>query len=178
MNYRRAFIQNSYLHIVIVSYERKPIFVSNIVILRNAFINAKRYYNFEITAICILPEHIHLLIKPQNIFEYPKIISSIKYYFSKNVGQECPTYNLKSGYKNKREKGIFQHRYFEHTILDENDFEKQLNYIHYNPVKHNLVQNVKDWEYSSFRKFVKQGVYEENWGTSFDVEKIKDLNFE
>ena len=88
MNYRRAFIQNSYLHIVIVSYERKPIFVSNIVILRNAFINAKRYYNFEITAICVLPEHIHLLIKPQNIFEYPKIISSIKYYFSKNVGQE------------------------------------------------------------------------------------------
>ena len=85
---------------------------------------------------------------------------------------------MKSGYKNKREKGIFQHRYFEHTILDENDFEKQLNYIHYNPVKHNLVQNVKDWEYSSFHKFVKQGVYEENWCNSEDKHCINSMNCE
>lgn len=64
------------------------------------------------------------------------------------------------GYKNKREKGIFQHRYFEHTILSEDDLYKHFDYIHHNSVNHNLVQNVKDWEYSSIHKFVKRGVYE------------------
>ena len=53
-----------------------------------------------------------------------------------------------------------------------------MNYIHYNPVKHGLVKNVKDWRYSSFCKFVKQGLYDINWGCSKDIENIKDLDFE
>ena len=54
----------------------------------------------------------------------------------------------------------------------------QINYIHYNPVKHNLVKSVKAWEYSSFHKFVKQGLYDINWGSSKDIENIKNLDFE
>ena len=94
------------------------------------------------------------------------------------VGQVCPTDNLKIGYKNKREKGIFQRRYYEHTIKNEIELNNQINYIHYNPVKHGLVKNVKDWRYSSFCKFVKQGLYDINWGCSKDIENIKDLDFE
>ena len=61
---------------------------------------------YEIIAICVLPEHIHMILYPENIKDYPKIITSIKYYFSHNinVGVETPTY----GYLNKGEKGIFQ----------------------------------------------------------------------
>ena len=146
MNYRRAFVPNGYLHIIITSYDRKPIFIENIDILRTAFKNTKTIYEFEIIAICVLPNHIHLILHPNNIEQYPQIISSIKHYFSRNVGQVCPTDNLKIGYKNKREKGIFQRRYWEHTIRDENELNNHINYIHYNPVKHKLVQNVKDWE--------------------------------
>ena len=120
MNYRRAFVPNGYLHIIITSYDRKPIFIENIDILRTAFKNTKAIYEFEIIAICVLPNHIHLILHPNNIEQYPQIISSIKHYFSRNVGQVCPTDNLKIGYKNKREKGIFQRRYWEHTIRDEN----------------------------------------------------------
>ena len=85
---------------------------------------------------------------------------------------------MKIGYKNKREKGIFQRRYWEHTIKDEEELNNQINYIHYNPVKHGLVNNVKDWQYSSFHKFVEQGMYEFNWGSDKDIENIKDLDFE
>ena len=110
MNYRRVFVQNGYVHIIITSYERTPVFIDNIEILRTAFRNVQKLYKFEIVSICILPDHIHLILHPENINTYPKIISSVKYYFSRNVGQVCPTDHLKIGYKNKREKGIFQRR--------------------------------------------------------------------
>ena len=133
---------------------------------------------FEIFAIWVLPNHIHLILHPNNIEQYPQIISSIKHYFSRNVGQVCPTDNLKIGYKNKREKGIFQRRYWEHTIRDENELNNHINYIHYNPVKHKLVQNVKDWEYSSFHKFVENNLYDKNWGNVKEIENIINLDYE
>lgn len=175
MNYRRVFIQNSFVHIIITSYNRIPVFIDNIDILRQSFKNVMQIYKFEIIAICILPEHIHLIINPTDINEYPKIIFSVKHSFSKNVGQVCPTYYLKDGYKNKREKGIFQRRYYEHTIISQEELNTHIDYIHYNPVKHGHVERVKDWKYSSFYKFVKEGFYDENW---CNFSKIKDMNYE
>ena len=176
MNYKRVFIPNSYLHLIIVSYDRKNIFIENIQLLRNSFKNAQKYFNFEIIAICVLPNHIHLILNPKNIKEYPKIITSIKYYFSKNysVGVETPTY----GYVNKQEKGIFQRRYFEHTICSQEELNNHINYIHYNPIKHGFTKNVKDWEYSSFHKFVKNNLYDINWGSSEDIKSFENLDFE
>lgn len=92
--------------------------------------------------------------------------------------QVCPTDNLKIGYKNKREKGIFQRRYWEHTIKNEEELNNQINYIHNNPVKHWLFKKVKDWQHSSFHKFVKLGLYENDWGSAKDIENIKDIDFE
>lgn len=178
MNYRRIFIPNTYIHIIIAAYNRQHIFVNNIEILKKSFKNTMKLYNYEIIAICVLPDHIHMILNPENIEQYPQIISSIKHSFSKNVGQVCPTYNLKLGYKNKREKGIFQRRYFEHTIINETELNTQIDYIHYNPVKHNYVKTVKEWEYSSFHKFVKQNLYNENWGSNSDIENIKNMSIE
>lgn len=78
----------------------------------------------------------------------------------------------------KKEKDIWQRRYWEHTITSEQDLYNHLDYIHYNPVKHNYVQNVKDWEYSSFHKFVKMGYYAHNWGSCEEIKNIKDLCYE
>lgn len=177
MKYKRLFIQNAFVHIVFVAYNRKNIFVDNIELVKDAFENAKNYFKFKIVAICVLPNHIHVIINSTDIHEYPKIVTSVKYYFSRNfsIKSETPTY----GYLNKREKGIFQRRFFEHTIISEKDLSNQINYIHYNPVKHGLVKNVKDWQYSTFNKFVKMGLYEKNWGNNIeDIKNIKELNYE
>ena len=117
-----------------------------------------------------------MILYPENIKDYPKIITSIKYYFSHNidVGVETPTY----GYLNKGEKGIFQRRYFEHTIIDEKDLNNQINYIHYNHVKHGYAKSVKDWEYSSFHKFVENNWYDKNWGNVKEIENIINLDYE
>ena len=123
MNYKRVFIPNSYVHLIIVSYNRNDIFVENIELLRSSFKNAKQCFDFEIIAICVLPNHIHMILNPKNIQEYPKIITSIKYYFSRHysVGVETPTY----GYVNKGEKGVFQRRYYERTIYSQEEFRKK-----------------------------------------------------
>lgn len=171
MNYRRLFIEGSYVFLTVVTYNRRPILTKNIELLRKAFQNTKKNYDFEIFAICILPDHFHVLLKPKNIREYPKIISSIKHCFSRNfnaVGQVCPTYD--------RGKLIWQRRYHEHTIRDEEDLWKHVDYIHYNPVKHEHVKCVKDWEFSSFEKFVERGNYETNWGSTEDVKHIEEMN--
>jgi len=64
----------------------------------------------------------------------------------------------------KREKGIWQRRYWEHAIRDDADFEPHVDYIHFNPVRHGLVARVRDWSFSSFHRYVKQGRLPLDWG--------------
>ena len=79
--------------------------------------------------------------------------------------------------KSKGEKSIWQRRYFEHTIIDEEDLNKHIDYIHYNPMKHYNIAP-KDWKYSSFNKFVQNGHYEQNWCNFEDKYNIKELDYE
>ena len=100
----------------------------------------------------------------------------MKYYFSKYINVE--KISLSESKIKKGEKGVWQRRYWEHTIRNEQDFYRHLDYIHYNPIKHNLVKSLKDYKYTTFEKFVKLGFYEENWCNFEDKNKIADLNFE
>lgn len=68
-----------------------------------------------------------------------------------------------------RESTLWQRRFWEHQIRDDEDYVKHLDYLHYNPVKHGLVDNAKDWQHSSFHRYVKNGFYGENWGRSIDL---------
>jgi len=169
------------LFITIVTSQRKPILINNIEILRKAFENTKKVYDFEIIAAVILPEHMHIIIQPRNIKEYPKIIHAVKYYFSKKMqddgGIVIPPYIEESKLK-KGDKGIWQRRYFEHTIRDETDLHNHLDYIHYNPVKHGHVNNVKDWKFSSFDKFVEMKNYDVDWGSADDVKHIEEYDYD
>ena len=169
MNYRRLFLKNGLVFLTIVTNNRIPILIKNIELLNQSYKNVILHYKFDLIAFCILSDHIHCIIKPSNIEDYSKIVKSFKYSFTKNfnVGLVNPTY-----------KKLWQNRFWEHTIRDENDLNIHLNYIHYNPVKHKLVNNVKVWEYSSFHNFVENNVYDKNWGSITDIEKIKDLDFE
>ena len=77
----------------------------------------------------------------------------------------------------RREKGIWQRKYYDHIIRDEMDFNKHLNYIHYNSDKH-LNISPKDWEFSSFKKFAKQGFYQEDWCNFGDENNILKMDLE
>lgn len=179
-SYKRLFIPNSYLFLTVTTNYRQPILIDNIKLLRESFQRAKVTYKFDIISYVILPDHMHIIIHPENVNEYPKIIFGIKYHFSRNIdgGLGNPPYALSLSKVNKKEKGIWQRRYYEHTITNEDDLNKHLDYIHYNPVKHGYVRKVMDWEFSSFDKFVKTNNYNINWGSAEDIEHIEDLKYD
>ncbi len=177
-NYKRYYIENNYVFITVVTYNRSPILIQNIELLRECFKKTKETFDFEIFASVILPDHFHLIIKPANIREFSKIIGLIKKYFSFFVEDQFDNKNICKSRKNRQEKGIWQRRFYEHLIRDENDLSKHLDYIHFNPVKHQYTKSVKDWSFSSFNKFVKLKNYDINWGSDFDIEEIKELEYE
>ena len=79
--------------------------------------------------------------------------------------------------KSKGEKSIWQRRYFEHTIINEEDLNKHIDYIHYNPMKHYNIAP-QDWQYSSFNKFVEDGYYEKDWCNFENKYNINELDYE
>ena len=173
-NYKRIYEQGYSYFITIVTHKRNPVLTKNISLLKAAFKQAKTKYAFIIEAVVVLPDHIHMIITPQDAREYPKIIRSIKEYFSKRCDPSFYSHLTQSPSREKRgNKPVWQKRYYEHTIRDEKDFKTRLDYIHYNPVKHGFVQRAKDWKYSSFDKFVKKGWYDENW-----CDFSEDVDFE
>ncbi len=62
------------------------------------------------------------------------------------------------------EVALWQRRFWEHTIRDEQDFENHVDYIHFNPVKHGHVAVVSDWPHSSFHRYVRLGILPADWG--------------
>ena len=174
-NYKR-FYNNSfqYVFFTIVTYNRLPILINNIELIRKSFKYVSTKYPFEIYAISILKDHIHLILKLENNKNYSEIIRLIKYYFSIHINKQ---FNPSESKIKKREKGIWQRRYWEHTIRNNNDLNKHLDYIHYNSYKHYNI-TPQNWKYSSFNKFVKLGLYESNWCNFGDKNNITDLNFE
>ena len=106
-------------------------------------------------------------MKTNDITKYPKIIHSIKYNFTKSVGVATPTYRK-----------LWQNRYWEHTIRDENDLNKHIDYIHYNPIKHGFTKKAINYKYSSFAKFVQEGYYDEEWCNFEDKYSIINCNYE
>jgi len=180
-NYKRLFLQNHPIFITVVTFNRNPILIKNVALLNECFEEAQSRFEYEILASVILPDHFHVLINPRNIDDYPRILSSIKWHFSKNIDQlelqNIQKYLTPTAIK-RQEKGVWQRRYYEHTIRDDKDLQNHIDYIHYNPVKHKYSNKVMNWEYSSFQKFVEQGNYESNWGSFDDIKNISDYDYE
>jgi putative transposase len=109
--------------------------------------------DLEYEAWVILPDHVHWLLRP-NSGDYSRIVSAFKY----GVGAEFK----KMGRLVKGQR-MWQSRFWEHTIRDEDDYTRCVEYIHYNPVQHGYASAPKDWPHSSFGEFVKRGLYPIDW---------------
>ncbi len=121
--------------------------VRHIDVLRGAFKTVKQNHPFEINAIVVLPDHLHcLLTLPAHDTDYSLRWSLIKAAFSRQLPK---TEIIRLSRAKKGERGIWQRRFWEHTIRDERDFLYHVEYIHQNPVKHKFVTKAEDWPYSS-----------------------------
>ncbi len=129
--------------------------------LREAFRQTRREHPFTVDAIVVLPDHLHCVWQlPPDDADFPTRWRLIKARFSRciDAGER-----ISQSRQRKGERGIWQRRYWEHAIRDEQDYQRHMDYIHFNPVKHGYVQSVKDWPYSSFHRWVKRGFYPGDW---------------
>ncbi|BAF73175.1 REP-associated tyrosine transposase [Sulfurovum sp. NBC37-1] len=153
-DYKRIF-QNGYSYfITMVTHRRKPFLIKHIDILRKSFQLSKKNYDYRIAAIVIMPDHLHMIITPKNVEEYPKIISHIKRSFVYGLDHAIKVkakMTLNQSPYRRKHSGIWQKRYYEHTIRNEKDMLEKMQYMYHNPVKHGYVDEPNQWEYSSFR---------------------------
>ena len=161
-NYRRNFIcGGSFFFTANLAERRLRLLVNHIDGLRSAFRYVRRRHPFDVEAIVVLPDHLHAIwTLPENDDDFALRWRLIKSAFSRSLPKGERISASRAG---KGERGIWQRRYWEHTLRDERDFARHADYIHFNPVKHGYVTRVSDWRYSSFHRMVRLVVDPLDW---------------
>ncbi|EGV28618.1 hypothetical protein ThidrDRAFT_3610 [Thiorhodococcus drewsii AZ1] len=167
MRYRRTLIGGAtYFFTVNLADRNARLLIDHIAALRAAVRHVRQAHPFEIIAWVVLPEHMHAVwILPPGDSEYPMRWNQIKGGFSRRIpsGER-----VSASRSSRRERGVWQRRYWEHLIRDERDLERHVDYVHWNPVKHGYVSRVVDWPFSSFHTFVRRGWLDADWGYAGD----------
>jgi len=169
--YRRWFVPGGCYFFTVVTHQRTTLFSedSNINYLRGAIRSVMKTRPFEIDAIVILPDHLHCIWRlPEGDANFSSRWRDIKNLVSRRI--DAPR-------NRRREKVVWQRRFWEHAIRDEQDWRHHMDYVHYNPVKHGYVRAPADWPHGSFAASVKKGWYPPDWGRS-EPEEIRGWSME
>jgi putative transposase len=170
-DYRRNRVPGGTYFFTVNLLERKGrLLVEHIDLLRDAVRLVRRDRPFHIDAWVVLPDHLHAVwTLPAGDSDYSGRWREIKKAFSKGLPK---TERLSAVRMAKGERGIWQRRFWEHTIRDDADYAAHLDYVHINPVKHGLVKHVAQWPYSSFHRAVSMGLYPLDWAS----DEVPDLS--
>jgi putative transposase len=168
--YRRANTPGGSYFFTVVGYRRQPILCDEPIrtALREAINYTQASRPFTIEAWVLLPDHLHCLwTLPEGDADISQRWRMIKRRVSLACGHIYKKDQWLSGSKIKhRESMIWQRRFWEHQILDQKDYSRHVDYIHYNPVKHGLCRTPTDWPYSTLHRYIKAGSYPMNWAVS------------
>ena len=161
-SYRRNRVPGAtYFFTVNLLDRRSRLLCDQIDALREAVRQVRGCAPFHIDAWVVLPEHMHCVwTLPDGDTDFSSRWRAIKSAFSRSVAGVERRSASRAG---KGERGIWQRRFWEHTIRDDRDYAAHVDYVHFNPVKHGLVAGAQDWPYSSFRRAVVLGVYRASW---------------
>ena len=174
-NYRRARMPGGCYFFTVVTYRRQPFLTNELSrnFLRQAIRRVKNEHPFHIDAWVLLPDHMHCIwTLPTNDDDYSKRWGLIKAQFSKATKSCLHNEQWLTGTKRSRQESVnWQRRFWEHQIRGQQDYQRHMDYIHFNPVKHGLVLQAKDWPHSSFHRYVEQCVYPNDWGNNFKPPK-------
>jgi len=159
MDFRRYYVPGAVVFITQVVQDRHPVFRNedHLELLLSTLHSVKDLHPFSMLGYAFLYDHFHLLIKPTGSSNFSQVMHSLKPNFTK-------AYKQALGVTGRMK--FWQKRFWDHVIRDEKDFERHLDYIHYNPVKHGLVARPEDWPHSSFLTWKGRGAYDDGWGWS------------
>ncbi|MBU4272733.1 MAG: transposase [Planctomycetes bacterium] len=166
--YQRWFVPGGTYFFTVATHRRQPILATDPgrQCLRAAFQYVRVNRPFSIVAVVLLPDHIHAVwTLPPKDNDYSTRWRRIKGRFTREFlaggGNDGDSTDSRAS---RGERAIWQRRFWEHTCRDEDDLKRCVDYIHWNPVKHGQVRRVRDYPWSSFRRFVLLGEYSIDWG--------------
>ncbi len=169
--YLRAYQPGGCYFFTVVTHDRRAILTNPAVLerLRNAFRHVQQTRPFTIDAAVVLPDHLHCKWQlPPDDHDFSTRWRTIKHYVSAEIDAPLNA---------RKEKLVWQRRFWEHLIRNEEDWRRHMDYIHYNPVKHGYLTKVSDWPHSSFHRAVKEGLYPPDWG-AFEPESVHRMEVE
>jgi putative transposase len=168
--YRRWYQEGGLYFFSLVTFGRRPFLTIDLARrqLHAALRKTQKERPFDIVAMVLLPDHLHCLWKlPVGDDDFSTRWRLVKSRFTIDM--------LASGFRElgrnesrrkRQEHAIWQRRFWEHLIEDEEDWKRHLDYIHYNPVKHGHASLPRDWEFSTMRRYIAMGEYDDLWGNS------------
>ncbi len=161
-NYRRAKVKGGTYFFTVNTLDRnKGLLTRHINELRQSFNHVKKHYPFKLDALVVLPDHFHMVMTlPQNDEDYSNRLRIIKEGFTKRLKLNATDHLSRL---TRNEKGVWQRRFWEHQIRDDEDYINHIHYCYINPVKHQWVKRVRDWPYSTFHRDVKRGLFPIDW---------------
>lgn len=169
-NYRRYYVPGGTYFFTVVTCGRRPILCTDAgrAGLRAAIESVRADRPFELTAVALLPDHLHAIwTLPAGDADYSGRWGLVKERFTRaHLAGGGAEVGVSRARRRQRERGVWQPRFWEHTVRDEDDFKRCLDYTHWNPVKHGLVSRVRGWPWSSFGRYVALGEYEPDWGSA------------
>jgi putative transposase len=180
-DYRRYFVKGGTYFFTVVTYHRHPFFRSDLArdLLRQTWLATQTELPFTNIASVLLHDHFHCLwTLPPSDKNFSDRLQKIKCDFTSawlaHGGYEVA---VSRSQKARGNRGVWQRRFWEHVIRDEQDLENHFDYIHFNPVKHRYVERPFDWPWSTFHRYVALGHYSSDWGRQCP-EHIRDQEWE
>ena len=178
-DYRRVYLPGGMYFFTVVTFRRQRFLIDDDVraALREGIQFTRQTKPFEIVAWVLLPDHLHCIWRlPPDDTDFSSRWSIIKRIVTQRCGERLNRPEWLNARRRKRQQGtLWQHRFWDHLIRDEDDFNRHMDYIHWNPVKHGLVSKVADWPYSSFHRLVRSGWYAENWGEDITFDDVNEF---
>jgi len=172
-NYRRAKVPGGTYFFTANTYRRQAFLTDADVraALRDAIGTIRHTHPFRIDAWVLLPDHLHALwTLPPDDHDFSHRWRVIKRLVTQGCGARLHRPEWSTERRRQRHQStLWQHRFWEHLIRDEDDFNRHVDYLHWNPVKHGYVESVKDWPYSSFHRYVKWGLLPLDWGSAMPL---------
>jgi len=167
-HYRRANVPGASYFFTVATYQRNAILMHPEVrsALRDAINYTRQSLPFTIDAWVLLPDHLHAIwTLPVGDAAFGKRWGIIKAHVSRDCAHfvdandsERPASRVR-----RREIDFWQRRFWEHLLRDDSDYERHVDYVHFNPVKHGHAERPVDWPYSTFHRYVAKGVYQASW---------------
>ena len=165
-NYRRATVAGGTYFFTVVTYRRQHCLCDDDVraALRAGIEYTRERLPFAIDAWVLLPDHLHCIwTLPPGDADFGKRWGLIKRFVSLHCSRLRHDNWLTASKQTRNESTLWQRRFWEHQIRNDQDFKHHVDYIHHNPVKHGHAQRVADWPHSTFHRYVAKGVYTVDW---------------